>query len=423
MPSIARLVLTLSVIALALGSSACGASQSSEPKTYAVTKKVGEKLMRVQELAAQKEWQPALDELAKIEASKYLSDHEHARIFQIRAGLLAAQENPPDPVKALEQAAAALEQAVALNALAEEDQLATEFHLGELYIMVERFPDAAETLARWLKHAPKADASGYYLTASAYAQAGRFAEAAPYADEAVSRAKKPQEPWLRLQVSIQYELKQDAAVAAALERLVAAFPSKAEDWLQLAETYAALDQDARSLETLEKAHARGLLTQENQLLRLAQAYVDQKAPAKAGALLDDAFAKGTVAKTPASLDVYARAWIAAGDPEHAAKVLHASAQASGSAETWLLLGRLESEREGWAAAQAALARAIVLGGLRAQGEAQLMLGVALYNQRQVDAAVAAWNEAKKDAASAKEAEHWIGQAKAKSKPSKKASKQ
>jgi cytochrome c-type biogenesis protein CcmH/NrfG len=102
--------------------------------------------------------------------------------------------------------------------------------------------------------------------------------------------------------------------------------------------------------------------------------------------------------------------LAADDPERAAKLLRASAESSGSGEIWLLLGRLESEREAWGSAQAALQKALKLGGLSTEGEAQIMLGVALYNQRQVDAALSAWGEAKKHSASAKEAAQWIDKA-------------
>jgi uncharacterized protein HemY len=396
---------------LVVGLAACGGSQqgAEEPKSYVVTKKVGEKLQKVQEQAAQKDWPGALKTLADIEESKYLNDHERARIFQIRAGLYAMQ----DPLANVAQVAAALEQAVKLNALEEADQRAMEFNLGETYIMLERFPEAAATLSKWLKETKDPAPSGYFLTASAFAQAGNFAEAEPYAKEAVARAKKPEEPWLRLLISIEYETKDEAGVAAALEQLLAAFPSKADDWLLLAETYFALDQGPRALATLEKASAQGLLKDEKHIIELAQTYAQHGDAAKGAALLESSFDSGAVTKTPESLDVYARAWLKAGKPEQATARVKAAAQASGSGELWLLLGRLESERAQWAAAQAALAQALKAGGLRAEGDAQLLLGVAHYNQKNEKAALAAWGEAKKHPGSAQEAQRWISEAQAK----------
>jgi cytochrome c-type biogenesis protein CcmH/NrfG len=397
---------------LVVGLLACAGSQqqgADEPKSYVVTKKVGEKLQEVQQLAADKEWAKALETLADIEQSKYLNDHERARIFQIRAGLYAQQ----DATANMPQITEALEQAVKLDALEEADQRAMEFNLGETYIMLERFPEAAATLSQWIKQVKNPAPSGYFLTASAFAQAGNFAEAEPYAKEAVARAPKPEEPWLRLLISIEYETKDEAGVAAALEKLLAAFPSKAEDWLLLAETYAALDQGPRALATLEKASAQGVLKDEKQIVKLAQSYAQHGDAAKGAALLESSFDSGAVTKTPESLDVYARAWLKAGKPEQATERVKAAAQTSGSGELWLLLGRLESERAQWAAAQAALSQALKLGGLRSEGDAQLLLGVAHYNQKNEKAALAAWGEAKKHPASAQEAQRWISEAQAK----------
>ncbi len=396
---------------LVVGLFACAGGQqgAEEPKSYVITKKVGEKLQKVQEQAANKEWAAALETLADVEQGKYLNDHERARIFQIRAGLYAAQ----DPLANTAQIAEALENATKLNALEEQDQRAMEFNLGQTYIMLERFPEAAATLSQWIKQVKEPAPSGYFLTASAFAQAGKFAEAEPYAKEAVARATKPEEPWLRLLVSVEYETKDQAGVAAALEQLLVAFPNKAEDWLYLAETYAALDQGDRALATLEKATGQGVLKDEKHLIKLAQSYMLYGDAAKGAALLDTSFDSGAVTKTPESLDVYARAWLKAGRPEQATTRLRAAAQASGSGELWLLLGRLESERKQWPAAQAALVQALKLGNLSAEGDAQLLLGVAHFNQRNASAALAAWGEAKKHPASAKEAERWIAEAQAK----------
>ncbi len=399
MPLLRQLVCLGLTAACLLGCAHSGKGSDSEKPQYTITLKVAEQLKKVGELAQDKKWAEALAALDRIAEHKYLNPYERAMLWSARAGIHFAMNKTDEVVKDMEQA-------VAPHAMPEAQQLDAEFNLAEAYFTAERFSESADAFAKWEKRAKSPTPDNYYLIASAFAQAHRFAEGLPYAKKAVAGMKEPKEPWLQLLLSLHYELKQDPQVAAVLERLVASFPKK-EYWLQLSATYEAMGKEDKALATLETANGKGLLTEEKDLVNLARMYLRAGAALKGAALLDKQMSAGKVSKSPENLDLLATCWVAGKDVEHAEAVLARAGDGVGSGNLYQEIGRLELVRGKWTKARDALSKAFQLGGLKAAGEAHLLLGIAHYKTKRKDAALASLGEAKKDKASAQCADEWI----------------
>jgi tetratricopeptide (TPR) repeat protein len=374
-------------------------------RSYSMSQEVVHDLAEISDLLERKNWDAALSGIDKASKRKRLNPLERASLLGLRASAHAALQKFDEMTKDLEQA-------VALDALPEEQQLKTMFGLGQTYFMAERFNDSADVFGKWAQRTKSAEPSDYFLVASTYAQAKRFAEALPFAKKAVETSKQPEEPWLKLLVQLHYELKQDAEVAAVLERLTVSFPKSEEYWLHLAQTYQDMKQSAKALSTLENANTQGVLTEESAFVSLAKLYLQQGAPLKGAAVLDAQLRSGKVSKKPENLALLTICWVKGKDAEHAEATLKALGDNEISGDVYYELGRLEVERGQWAHARDNLASALQSGGLKSAGRAHLLLGIAHYNTKRKDAALASLGEAKKYSGDAKCAEEWIGLVKA-----------
>lgn len=384
--------------------SACGASgkkEADEPKGSMTTKTI-KRLGKVRELAEKKDWDGALAELDEISQGEYLNEYEKAKLWEARAGVhMGKNGGPTDDV------AKDLEQALALDALGTSERLAATYNLAQTYFMLERFSESADTFGRWAKEAENPEPSQHYLIASAYAQAKRYEEALPYAQKAVDASEKPPEPWFVLLASLYYELKQEAELAKVQQRLVEAYPKK-EHLLQLSATYSDMGDDAKALKTLEQLHAKGKLTEANEIVALSRLYERAGQPLKGAALLDKGMRDGKIEKTPENLEALALCYVAGKDADKAQAALSAAGEDAGSGEVYFRLALLQGERGQWTSARDAVAAAIQKGSLSAPGDAQLLLGIAHYNTKRKDAALASLQEAKRYGAdTAKCADEWI----------------
>jgi hypothetical protein len=386
-----------------LGAIGCAANtaetKGTDRPTYSLSMKFGEMMKKVAEDAKDKHWDEALADLDRVAAHKHLNPYERAAIFAARAGVHMAVNKTDEGVKDLEQA-------VALDAMPEEQQLDATYNLAQLYFTLDRFSEAADTFGKWAQRAKNPPPEKYYLTASAYAQAHRFAEALPFAKKAVEGMKEPKEPWLQLLVSLHYELHQEAELAAVLQRLTQLFPKK-EYSLQLAATYQETNQNDKAVSALETAYEKGLLTEEKDLVNLARLYLRQPAPLKGAALLDKQMQAGKVSKTPQNLELLATCWVMGEDAEHAEAALKQAGDAVGSGQVYIELARIDVEHGAWIKARDALSSALQKGGLASPGEAHLLLGVVHYNTKRKDAALSSLAEAKRHPETAKCADEWI----------------
>jgi tetratricopeptide (TPR) repeat protein len=383
-----------------LGCGAKSGKSDTERPTYSISAKVAKKLGEVREHADKKDWEGALAELARMQESDYLNPYEKAAIFAARSGVYMAQEKPAE-------ATTELEQAVALDAMPMEAQQDSTYNLGQLYFMQERFSEAADTFAKWEEREENPKPEQLYVIASSFAQAKRFKEALPRAEKAIAGSPKPSEEMLRFMVSVYYELDRQQDVAKTLEKLTELYPKNKEWWLQLSATYDDLKQHDRAFEALKGAYDKGLLTEEKEILALAQTYVSSGKPAEGAALIEKHMKDGKVSKGEASLSMLAQSWVAAKETDKAHAALDNAGDALTTGEPYVALAWLEIDRDKWAQARDALASAFAKGGLKSPGVAHLMLGVAHYKTKRKDAAVASLGEAKKHADSKGCAEVWL----------------
>jgi Tfp pilus assembly protein PilF len=140
---------------------------------------------------------------------------------------------------------------------------------------------------------------------------------------------------------------------------------------------------------------------------LASLYLDQRQYARGAEVLEKGIAEGRIEPSTKTLDALATAWFKAGDPAKAESVLRRAAEGASDGRADLRLGQLLVEERKWEPAAAALESALRKGGLDQPATAELLLGIARFEQGEYSAARAALEKAAAADKTRAEAREWL----------------
>ena len=341
----------------------------------------------------------ALQHLDELKGSSRLNDHEKALMWQTYGYVYASEEK-------YKQATDSFEKALSTAGLPETAQRDTQYNLGQLYVMLERFDDAVRVLSDWMATAENPSAEAHYVYAIALYQKGDKRLALQHGELAVQKATKPQESWLQLVLSLYIDNQDYPKAIATSEALVAHFPKKAY-WMQLSAAYSQVDDYKRALAALALAKTQGMLTEDRELTHLAQLYLYNEVPYEAGRLLDESLASGKIEGTDQAWRLLSEAWVNARERDKAEKPLAQAASRSGDGELYVRLAQIQFEREDWGAARESLRHALQKGKLADPGGAQLLLGIASVKDEKWDQARTAFTAAAQYEKNRRSAEQWL----------------
>jgi tetratricopeptide (TPR) repeat protein len=315
-----------------------------------------------------------------------LSPYERSRVEQILAAIDNDAENFGGAAKHL---AAALE----AGGLSADEALQVKFQVAQLYLAQEKWKDGAAALEEWFKVAPAPNASAWYMLAMAYYQQNDYARALNPAEKAVQASDKPQPNWVQLLLALYLHLeKWDKAVPLVTYQVRAAPQDKA-GWQQLASVYGQQQQHDRALVITELMDYAGMLTEQDETLRVADQLLYAKIPYRAATYLSQALEQKRVKADAAVYQKIANAWLAAREYSKAVEPMQRAFDLSNDANIGARISEIHLQRNDWPAAEAAANKALAKGGLKAPGSVALNLGIALYNQNKLDEARAAFEQA------------------------------
>jgi tetratricopeptide (TPR) repeat protein len=391
---------------LALGAVAATAPVAAElrptpkiRKAQAVSKWAFERIERAHELLEQEKYGEVIAVLDDMKGNRRLNDHERSLMWQAYGYAYSSQD---DYTKAAE----AFEQSLKANGLPPQSALNTRYNLAQLYVMLERYKEAIALFEEWFALAENPSPGAYYMLALAYLQNGEKDKALPPAEQAVAKAERPKEAWLGLLLSIRFERKEYDQAAGVLERLVELYPKKLY-WKQLAAVYSETGDSEKALATLEVAYIQGLLTEEGELINLAELYLYNQLPYKAAKVLEHGFEQGLLGEKARSWELLADSWLHARERERALEPLRHAAELADTGDVYVRLAQLHLEREEWAQAIAALAKGLAKGNLKNPGLAQLFYGIANASMRRWEDAERALRAAQRDEKYEKVATQWL----------------
>jgi tetratricopeptide (TPR) repeat protein len=150
-----------------------------------------------------------------------------------------------------------------------------------------------------------------------------------------------------------------------------------------------------------------MLTSASHVTNLANLYLLHGLPYKAAVLLEKEMNDEIVKANERNLRLLSQAWYQAREDQKAIPPLARAAKLSDEGELYVRLAQAHINLEQWSEASAAAQKGIQLGGLKRNDTANIMLGMALFNQKRLEQARRAFERASKDKRSKRTAGQWI----------------
>ena len=399
--------LTIALMTVLLVSGTALAQDKKDEKktkeTVAMSQQVYEKLTEIQELIEAKDYATAEKAIVDLRGKKSMSPYELAQVWNITAYSYYLQERYADAIDAYDQV-------LAQEGLPEALLQSTLKTQAQLFFTQEDYESALKVIRKLMAIIPEPSADVYMIEGQALFQLARYDEALVPIKTAVNmyreQGQKPKENWLLLLRVIYFEQKDYDSMLEVVKELLAYYP-KDTYILVLAGIYSELGDTKKQLALVEVLYDMGYLNNTSQITNLANLYLLHGVPYKAAVVLDKEIEAGIVKANERNLRLLSQAWYTAREDQKAIPPLEQAAKMSEDGELYIRLAQSHINLEQWSEAATAARQGIKLGGLKRSDQANIMLGMALFNQKRLEQARQAFVAASKDRRSAKAAGQWI----------------
>jgi len=129
------------------------------------------------------------------------------------------------------------------------------------------------------------------------------------------------------------------------------------------------------------AYSAGLLTDDSEIRRLADLQMVNEIPYRSAATLEAGLSNKLIKSDAAVYEKLANSYIAAGEFDKSIAPLQRAAEMSSTGDIYVRLGEVQVQRKDWPKAIDALKQGLAKGQLKNAPNAQLMMGVAQFNQK------------------------------------------
>lgn len=379
-------------------------SERKTKETVAMSQQVYESLTAIQALVEADDFPPALQLIKELQGGKKkLSPYEAAQIWNLQGYTYYLMEDYKSAIGSYQKV---LQQPDLPEAL----QQSTLKTMAQLYFTIEDYQKALETINRLMAAISEPAADIYMLQGQAYFQMGQYEKALTPIKTAIdmyrSQGNVPKENWLLLLRVCYWELKDFDNMLIVLKELIQEYP-KDSYVLTLAGVYSELGDTKKQLALTEALYEKGYISGKQHAVNLANLYLLHGIPFKAAELLEKEIAKGNVKEDTRNLRLLSQAWYSARNDEKAIPPLVKAAKMGEDAELYMRLAQSYLNLEKWSEAAQAAKDGLAVGNLKRKDTANIMYGMALFNQKKYEQARRAFQAAGQDNRSKRASEQWI----------------
>lgn len=379
-------------------------SESQKTKqAQAVSKEVYDKIQKAQEMVDAKDYQGALKSLNNLYNPDKLTEYEQANVLNYIGYVYYNMDDISNAIRTYERM-------VAIPSLEEQMNKQTTYTLAQLYTMEEQYSKALTTLDRWFTLETNPAPEPFILKAQNLYQVQRYNEMiAPIEtamEVAVNRGKPVKEDWYVLLNFAYFQQENYRKVRDIQKTLLVNWPKK-RYWFSLAGAYTELGEDENLINAYAAANDQRMLEKESELVTMAQLFMQREVPYKAGQLLEKEMAAGRVSKDAKNYRLLSQAWQLSMEDEKAIPALKEAARLSSDGELDVRLGNALLNIGEYGECVTSVKAGIRKGGLKSPDNAQISLGMCMYNLRQYQGAIEAFRTAAKTPRSRRVSNQWI----------------
>ena len=372
-------------------------------QTVAMSQPVYEKLIEIQEFVETEDFVNANKAIVDLQGKKKLSPYEKAQIWNISGYSYYLQED-------YKQAIRSYNQVLSQPDLPEALQQSVLKTVAQLYFTIEDYEKALVTINQLIAAIEEPAADVYMLLGQAHFQMANYEEAITPIKTAIDmfrgQGRVPRENWLLLLRVCYWELKDFPNMLIVLEELIEAYP-KDSYILTLAGVHSELGDTKKQLALTEALYDKGYIDGKTHAVNLANLYLLHGIPVKAAKTLEKEMKAGNVDESVRNLRLLSQAWYSAREDKKAIPPLVKAAAAGDEGELYIRLAQSYLNLEQWNNAAKAAKKGLDMGDLKRKDTANIMYGMALFNQKKLEQARRAFQAAGKDTRSKRAAGQWI----------------
>ena len=357
-------------------------------------------LQKVEALINQNQLEEAQLRCTKLLRKKTLNPYEKSVTQQILAGIYIRKENYPLAIHSFQAV-------ISLAALPENNLLNIHYTLAQLYMQNEDYDNARKNLKIWLDKTEHPESDAWQFLASIYIAQEQYPEAIPAAKKALSLAQVKKPSHYQLLLSLYQRTNKNQLAISLLEETITHFPEHKEYWMQLFYMLNKAGREKQALETLDLAYVNKLLTDNDELVQLAQLHLYHENPLRAALILEAGMDAGKIKLTELQLQLLSSAWFNAREYEKLLNILKQSAKLSGKGETYFQLAKTYRGLGRWQDAIDALKMALADKNVQNTGAYYLLMGLAYSELENYADAEKAFENSLSDERTRDEAQKWI----------------
>lgn len=405
----AKLAMTFIAGLLVTGSAFAQQSEREErdkqetKQAQAVSKEIYDRIQKAQEEVEAKNYDAALRILDALKNKDTLTDYERQNVLNY-VGFV--HYNMDNIVAAMQT----YEEMLRIPTMEDQIRKQTVYTLSQLNTMQENYNRAIELIEEYFVLETNPASEPYILYAQNLYQVNRFADMIKPIETAMEVARKREkeikEDWYVL-LNFAYFQQEDYEQVRDIQKILLVTWPKKRYWFSLAGAYTELGEDDNLIYAYDAAHTQGLLEKESELVTMAQLFMQAEVPYKAATLLDSEMSAGRVTGAAKNYRLLSQAWTLAQEDEQAIPSLQEAAKLTEDGELDVRLGNAYLNLGQYGECVSAVQSGLRKGGLKNPDNAQISLGMCLYNQRQYQDSIAAFREAGKSRRSQALSNQWI----------------
>jgi tetratricopeptide (TPR) repeat protein len=378
------------------------ASQKTK-QAQAVSKAVYDSIQKAQEMVDAKDYNGALKSLNSLYDPDKLTEYEQSNVLNYIGFVYYNMDDIKNAIRTYERM-------LAIVSLEEQMRKQTTYTLAQLYTMEEQYSKALTTLDKWFLLETNPAPEPFILKAQNLYQEQRYPEMIEPIENAMrvaeSRGKEAKEDWYVL-LNFAYFSQENYRKVRDIQKIMLVNWPRKRYWFSLAGAFTELGEDENLINAYAAAYDQRMLEKESELVTMAQLFLQREVPYKAGQLLEKEMAAGRVAKNAKNYRLLSQAWQLSMEDEKAIPALKEAARLTSDGELDIRLGNALLNIGEYKQCAESVRAGIRKGGLKSPDNAQISLGMCLYNLRQYNDAISAFQDAAKTPRSRKMANQWI----------------
>ena len=377
--------------------------QQKTKQAQAVSKEVYDKITKAQEAVDAKDYQGALKMLNALYNPDKLTEYEQANVLNYIGFVYYNMDDIANAIRTYDRM-------IAIPSLEETMAKQVTYTLAQLYTMEEQYAKALTTLDKWFLLETNPAPDPFILKAQNLYQVQRYKDMIAPIENAMRVAKERNKPakedWYVLLNFAYFQQENYTKVRDIQKILLISWPKK-RYWFSLAGAFTELGEDENLINAYAAANDQRMLEKESELVTMAQLYLQREVPYKAATLLEAEMESGRVSKTAKNYRLLSQAWQLAMEDEKAIPALTEAARLSEDGELDVRLGNAYLNTTKYEDCAKSVRNGIRKGGLKSPDNAQISLGMCLYNLRQYSNAIKAFEQAAKTPRSRRVSGQWI----------------